>query len=202
MPTDKQLTSADLDNAAAALGVPLAVLRAIDEVESRGEGFLADGRPKILFERHIMYKRLKAAGRDADALARTYPAFVNQTPGGYRGGPGEWYRLDTARQIDRDAANESASWGRYQIMGFHWQTCGFASLAEFVDAMCESEARQLDAFVAFVKADAALLKALKAQKWAEVAKRYNGPNYAENRYDEKLALAYKLHTEAEGGEVA
>lgn len=187
------LTATAIARAAAALGVTPAAIRAIDEVESRGAGFLADGRPVILFERHIMYRRLKKAGRDADDLAQRYPAFVNPTPGGYKGGAGEWYRLELARQIDRDAADESASWGRYQIMGFHCETCGFASVADFVAAMSESEDRQLDAFVAFVKADPALHKALKAGKWAEVAKRYNGPDYKKNEYDTKLAAAYERH---------
>jgi hypothetical protein len=190
---EKHLTADALLAAAAALGIELAALLAIADVESRDSGFLPDGRPVILFERHVMYRRLKKAGRDADDLAARFPAFVNASPGGYRGGAGEWYRLDLARQIDRDAANESASWGKFQIMGFHWATCGFASVAEFVDAMSESEARQLDAFVGFVQADPALLKALKALKWAEVAKRYNGPDYKKNDYDNKLATAYARH---------
>jgi hypothetical protein len=35
-----------------------------------------------------------------------------------------------------------------------------------------------------------MLTALQAKNWAEFAKRYNGPAYAQNRYDEKLAKAY------------
>lgn len=190
------LSKDDIERAAAELGVAPAAIMAIDEVESRGTGFLKDGRPVILFERHIMYRQLKKHGRDAEDLARRYPAFVNPAPGGYRGKEGEWYRLGLARQIDRAAADESASWGRYQIMGFHWKACGFAGVAEFVAAMCESEARQLDVFVAFVCADPPLLKAIKAGKWAEVAKRYNGPNYKANDYDTKLAAAYARHSPA------
>lgn len=192
----EKLRKDDIERAAAELGVEPAAILAIDEVESRGAGFQADGRPVILFERHIMYRQLKKHGRDAEDLARRYPALVNPSPGGYRGGAGEWYRLALARQIDCAAANESASWGRYQIMGFNWRACGFAGIAEFVAAMNESEARQLDAFVAFVCADPPLLKAIKAGKWAEVAKRYNGPNYKANDYDTKLAAAYARHSPA------
>lgn len=192
------LTAADIERAAELLGVEPAAIRAIDEVESRGSGFLPDGRPVILFERHILYRQLKKHGRDADGLARIYAPLVDRTPGGYRGGVGEWYRLNLARQIDRAAADESTSWGRYQIMGFHWAACGFASVAEFVAAMSESEARQLDAFTRFIEADAGLHKALKACKWAEVARRYNGPAYRKNDYDGKLAAAYARHRAAEG----
>ncbi|WP_328515044.1 N-acetylmuramidase domain-containing protein [Ralstonia pseudosolanacearum] len=34
-------------------------MRAVNEVESRGSGFLPDGRPVILFERHVMYRQLQ-----------------------------------------------------------------------------------------------------------------------------------------------
>lgn len=36
-----------------------------------------------------------------------------------------------------------------------------------------------------------MLPALQAKDWAEFARRYNGPAYKENRYDEKLAKAYQ-----------
>lgn len=189
-PRTAALTAADIERAAELLGVEPAAIRAVDEVESRGSGFLADGRPVILFERHILYRQLKKHGRDADGLARIYAPLIDPTPGGYRGGVGEWYRLNLARQIDRDCADASTSWGRYQIMGFNWQACGFASLAEFVAAMGESEARQLEAFCRFIAADPPLHKALREKKWAAFAKRYNGPGYKANAYDVKLAAAY------------
>lgn len=54
-----------------------------------------------------------------------------------------------------------------------------------------SEGEQLKALVKFIEADPVLHKALKARKWAEFAKRYNGPAYKENDYDIKLARAYQ-----------
>jgi peptidoglycan hydrolase-like protein with peptidoglycan-binding domain len=45
----KHLSLADLVAAADTLGVPLACVRAVNEVESSGSGFLLDGRPAILF---------------------------------------------------------------------------------------------------------------------------------------------------------
>ncbi|MEG6992119.1 N-acetylmuramidase domain-containing protein, partial [Pseudomonas aeruginosa] len=51
-------------------------------------------------------------------------------------------------------------------------------------------------FVRFIEADPALLKALKGRKWAEFARRYNGPAYARNLYDVKLERAYARHSEA------
>ncbi|UXY16732.1 N-acetylmuramidase domain-containing protein [Chitiniphilus purpureus] len=186
----KLLTLQDLQRASEALGVPLASVQAVNEVESRGKGFLPDGRPVILFERHIMYRQLHAAGRDADALAQRYPAIVNTARGGYAGGATEHMRLGQAISIDADCALASASWGAFQIMGFHWQTLGYGTVQDFVRDMHDSEGHQLQAFVRFILADAALHKALKARKWADFARGYNGPAYKENLYDVKLARAY------------
>ena len=193
----RSLTHAAVLEAAAALDVDLGTILSVTDVEAGGDGFLPDGRPDILFERHIMHKRLKAADRDADALAAKYPNIVNTLRGGYAGGSAEHFRLNTAIGIDKQCALESASWGMFQIMGYHWQALGYDSVDDFVSRMQKNEGEQLDAFVRFVKADPALHKALKARKWAEFAKIYNGPAYRENLYDAKLARAYERHSGVE-----
>lgn len=193
----------DLQAAAKRLSVELAAMLAVNEVESAGMGFLSNGKPKVLFERHVMYVRLSsprhdgddeaALQRHADELAISTPNLVNTKPGGYAGGTAEHQRLALARMIDAQAADESASWGAFQIMGYHWQRLGYASIEDFVARMNTSEAEHLEAFVRFIEADPALHKALKAKKWAEFAKRYNGPAYARNLYDVKLERAYERH---------
>ncbi len=191
--TSKLLKRQDLQQAADRLGVPLASVMAVNQVESRGEGFAANGRPVILFERHVMLARLQANGlseAEADALAAKHPALVNRKAGGYIGGTAEHQRLAKAQQIHAVAALESASWGLFQIMGYHWQRLGYLDAQHFADTMALSEAAQLDAFVTFIETDTALHKALKGRKWAEFARRYNGPAYAKNLYDVKLARAY------------
>ncbi|WP_278362662.1 N-acetylmuramidase family protein [Stutzerimonas kunmingensis] len=191
--TSKLLKRQDLQQAADRLGVPLASVMAVNQVESRGKGFAANGRPVILFERHVMFERLQANGlseAEADALAAKHPALVNRKSGGYIGGTAEHQRLAQAQQIHAAAALESASWGLFQIMGYHWQRLGYFDAQHFADTMALSEAAQLDAFVTFIETDPALHKALKGRKWAEFARRYNGPNYARNLYDVKLARAY------------
>lgn len=191
------LTDADLVKSADALGVQVAAIRAVNEVESRGQGFLPDGRPVILFERHVFYKRLKARGIDADALAAKYPNIVSSTAGGYMGGAAEYVRLATAERINADAAHESASWGAFQIMGYHWEALTYSGIDDFVSRMQRCEADHLDAFVRFIAANTALLSALKGRKWAAFAKGYNGPDYARNLYDAKLAQAYAKYAERE-----
>jgi hypothetical protein len=189
----KHLQHADLAKAAGQLEVSLASVYAINEVESQGEGFLPNGKAKILFERHVFRERLEAAGHDVAMLEAQYPNLVNATAGGYSGGTAEWQRLALARQIDEAVALESASWGAFQIMGYHWQRLGYESVQAFVAAMSKSEGLQLEAFVRFILADTVLHNALKARKWARVAELYNGPAYKRNLYDIKLARAYERH---------
>ena len=208
----KLLRNATLVAAASRLGVELAAIYAVNEVESAGTGFLATGKPKILFERHVMHQRLalpRAEGDDqaalrrhADELAAQFPALVNAKPGGYIGGAAEHQRLAQARMIDALCANESASWGAFQIMGYHAERLGYASVEEFVRLMSQDENQQFEAFVRFIEADPALLKALKGKKWATFAKGYNGPAYARNLYDVKLERAYEQHAACGCGTVA
>ncbi|QGZ31497.1 N-acetylmuramidase domain-containing protein [Stutzerimonas stutzeri] len=187
------LKQKDLQQAADRLGVPLASVMAVNQVESRGEGFEVNGRPAILFERHVMFDRLQANGMtvaEAEALAVKFPALVNRRPGGYAGGTAEHQRLAQAKQIHNASALESASWGLFQIMGHHWERLGYLDARHFADTMALSEAAQLDAFVSFIEADPVLHKALKARNWKAFARGYNGKNYAKNLYDVKLARAY------------
>ena len=192
------LTLADFELAAATLRVPVAAIRAFAEVESRGSGFLPDGRPVILFERHVFRRQLVAGGINLatlSALEKNRPDICNKTPGGYGASVKEWQRLDDAVQINRTAALESCSWGMFQVMGFNWKRCGYANVQALINAMYKSSAAHLDSFVRFIQSDANLLKALRAQEWATCARLYNGPNYLQNKYDTKLAEAFARYNQ-------
>lgn len=201
--TKKLLKHTDLVQASQRLGVPVAAVYALNEVESKGRGFLDNGKPVILFERHIMYRQLQIARADgvdvaqlqqrAKQLAVECPTLVNPKAGGYIGGTAEHQRLAGARQIDDTAALESASWGAFQVMGFHWKRLGYASVNDFVERMGQSEVEHLEAFVRYIEGDVTLHKALKALKWAKVAELYNGANYKRNLYDVKLERAFERH---------
>ena len=56
------ITEEDYKNAARSLGCDVEAIKAFAKVESRGSGFLSDGRPVILFERHILHSLLKQKG--------------------------------------------------------------------------------------------------------------------------------------------
>ena len=63
-------------------------------------------------------------------------------------------------------------------------------MLEFVDRMKKSQVDQLKLFAGILKSDASMLKALKTLNWKEFAKLYYGPNYYQNKYDEKLSREY------------
>lgn len=174
-----------VEAAAAKIGCQVASVRAVIDVESRG-GFLPDGRPKILFERHYFARLTKNKHNDQ-------PDISNPKPGGYKGGAAEYDRLARAIRLNRDAALRSASWGAFQIMGDNCRVAGFADVEAFVAAMVAGEAEQLDAFVSFVKKNS-LDDELIRRDWAGFARGYNGSNYRINKYDEKLAAAYAFHS--------
>lgn len=187
------LKHSDLVSAAHHLDVPLAAIMAVNTVESRGSGFFDNGLPAILYERHVMYRRLKTYGLDVSDLRTRYPYLVNPNWGGYIGGPKEHSRLNRAKRIHDVAALESASWGAFQIMGFHWKRLGYRDVFQFVDLMHLNEGNHLDAFVRFIEADSKLHPALKNQDWATFARIYNGPAYAKNAYDVKMSEAFEQY---------
>ncbi len=193
----RKLTETDYQRAAEDLGVPVAAVKAVTEVESRGDGFLPDGRPVVLFERHIMYRRVrdKFGSAEAQKYFERYPDLINPTPGGYGKTAEQPNRMGRAAgSIDRDCALESASWGSFQVLGMHWEWLGYESLQQFVNRMYRSEGDHLDAFVRYVKATPKALNGLRKRDWASFAAAYNGPNYSINKYDQKLAAAFARHS--------
>jgi hypothetical protein len=182
------LSEDDLRKAAKELDVEVAVIKAVRDVEAKGTGF-KDEWPVILFERHIFWRRLKKHGKNPSMLKSGNEDILSARRGAYVGGIREHQRLDRAKKIHMNAALESASWGMFQIMGFHWERLGYSSVRQFVKQMHRSEGDQLVAFVRFIKSEK-LTSFLKKKDWAGFARRYNGKAYRENKYDTKLAKAY------------
>ena len=173
------------------LGVEEAALRAVLSVETNGSGFDAVGRPKALFERHIFYRLLSPfPNKQAKAmeLNLAYPKW-GQRP--YpRGSDAVYAEIEAACNIDLECALGATSWGLGQIMGNNHRMVGFASAQDMVDAAKDSEINQLRQMAAFIKA-AGLLDELQRKDWAGFAKGYNGPAFAQNQYDAKLAAAFE-----------
>lgn len=192
----KWLGSADIEHVANQLGLPVATVRAVYKVESGGSGFWAL-RPKILFEGHVFWQQLTKRGKNPAALQAGNQGilFKSWDRTKYVGGPGEYARLAKAQKIDSGAALESASWGMFQIMGYHATGLGYPSVEKYVESMYADERSQLEAFGRFVQVNRwegkPLLEWLRERNWAKFARAYNGPGYAQNQYDVKLKQAYE-----------
>ncbi|MFT4092126.1 MAG: N-acetylmuramidase family protein [Niabella sp.] len=182
------LTRQDYADAAIILSSEAAIIKAVAAIESNGEGFLATGEPKILFERHIFSRRTGGIYDYAN------PDISNPVPGGYgAAGTNQHKRLQQAVALNRNAALMSASWGKFQIMGFNYALAGYNSLQEFITAMYKSEREHLIAFTRYI-ISASLDDELRQKQWTDFARKYNGPDYRKNQYDSKLEAAYKKYS--------
>lgn len=189
--TGTRLSSDDIANIAQGLNVEEAALRAVLQVETGGKGFDDKNRPKALFERHIFYRQLASdpvLQANAVGAGLAYPKWGEKPYP--KNSDGVYSEISAACDIDLEKALRSASWGLGQIMGSNYKMVGFDSALSMVQDAMESEANQLKQWAAFVKS-AGLLDELQRKDWAGFAKGYNGPAYAQNQYDTKLAAAYE-----------
>lgn len=205
----KKLTNEQIREIAAAHGFEYGVVKAIYQVESRGSGFLANGQPKILFERHIFRRELQKLGYItlSNEMSKIDPLLCHPRPtqrGGYGSESVQHQRLQNAQKLllrarpdadenlkaqVRECALKACSWGLGQIMGFNHKLAGFDNLQDFINAMYDSEKAQLQAMINFLKS-AGLTGAMKRKDWHAIARAYNGVAYAKFDYHNKLARAY------------
>ena len=171
-----------LNHIASTLDTELPAIWAVLSVETAGSGYLSDRRPKILFERHKFHQFTQG---QFDSVA---PDLSQVTAGGYgEDGANQYDRLERAMALDETAALNSASWGLAQIMGFNADKVGFADVREMITAFTDSEDQQIGAMAAFIT-QSGLGNALRSGDWATFASGYNGPNFQQDGYDNKLAV--------------
>lgn len=186
-----KLTDSDFKIIAESLGVEIAALRAVVEIEAGKSqmGFASPGVSVINFDRTIFRQLLRKAGISSAKYSQNI-AFqrVNiKKYGNYS--KAQFARLNAGRKINENIANESTFWGMFQIGGFNWKKCGSSSIDEFIFQMSYSEEMQLELFARFIT-NTGLLKYLKAKNWRAFARGYNGPSYASKGYHTRLAKAY------------
>lgn len=185
------VTSTDIAQVAARLGGTPRQVAAVAKVESAGGGWDNSGRLKCLYERHYFWRRLRIV----------IPVLSNPSPGGYTndadndGINDSWEKVADAAMRSPIAAFESASWGKFQIMGAHAPSLGYANAVEFVWALSRSEAAHYDALARFIDVNG-LRKAFQAlstdpETCRKFAAGYNGSGYAKGGYHTKLAAAMR-----------
>lgn len=185
-PLDTPIDAADIKGLAEAWDVEPAALWAVRDVEASGAGF-AEGRPKLLFEPH-RFSRATEHRFDASHPQISYRNWDrSRYPAGQRA---RYDQLLDAIALDVGAAFASASYGAFQILGENWETCGEDSPLDFALTEARGELGQLRHFTRFCASNG-LVPALQRLDWAAFARGYNGTAYKVNRYDEKLAAAYR-----------
>lgn len=177
------------------LNIEVATLKAVREVESGGTGFLTSGEPVILFEPHVFWRQLKEREINPHLYTEGNADILYEKWGTHPYPPSskQHARLARAVEIHREAALCSASWGLFQIMGYHYKACGCKTIQEYVNAMYKSEDEHLRTFVNFLKT-MGYDKYLRAKNWEGFARVYNGPAYAKHNYHKKLNTAYIKHS--------
>ena len=188
------LSNQDIKDQATTAGIDPRVLFAIRSVEGKGAGFLADGRPLILFERHIFYREYakKFGEAKAKALSEQIPNICHPVwdKNAYKGYSREYDRLELAATYDKECAYRAASWGMFQILGQNYEVCGYKSAVEFAQDMYKSEDLHLAAVIKFIKGNQRLYAAVKIKDFVAIATIYNGPAQAQNGYAVKMSKAF------------
>lgn len=191
MNSKPRLTRSQIERIAKDNKIEFARLMMILQTETAGSGFLTDGRPKILFERH---KFRKHTGGVYDAIAPNLSGPWDKAA--YRGGAGEWVRFDKAQKLNREAAVKSTSFGLGQILGENYRAAGCATPQEFVTRNFESEQEQVQLMINFLRANKRLWAAVNrpgSPDFNTVAMLYNGTQYKLNNYHKKLELNYEQY---------
>lgn len=216
---------ADYREAAAELKCEPGLIYAIARQESAKSSFFKIGArtvPTILFERHWFkiltmpnptavspyeakypdicgssYRRAKRVRNKGLFDANTgSPVLEEDTYGG--AGLPQYKRLVKAYQLDPDAALQSCSWGKFQLMGTNYKDAGFDSVRAFARAMSRNEVEHLKALLRFARRKPLLLAGLREANFEKIAAGHNGglwrkvnPEYAEN-----LRRFYDVYTKS------
>lgn len=189
------LSDRDFHEVASKLGVDVAAIKAVVEIEAgrTHEGFWAPGKPLINFDLSMFRQFAGKRGVNIGKYTKSHAVVFNSHRGSQ---PRARQRLSAARSIHPHAAVEGTFWGMFQIGGFNWKRCGAKSIEEFEERMSKTERDQLDMFAEFISSTG-LVKHLQSKNWAAFARGYNGPGYARRGYHTRMASAFDRYNREE-----
>lgn len=164
------------------IGISASTGASIIATESSGKGFGKDGRMIIRFE------------------PKTFNKYVpgSNVPDTHKNQSAEYDAFTVAKNINENAAYNSISMGLAQVMGFNHKTLGYATPQLMFDDMQSGVGPQIEGMFKFIGAHSNLVNAAKNNDFATFAHGYNGPGYAANKYDVKLASAKQAFIDATG----
>jgi hypothetical protein len=184
----------DITETAKALGIDVAALLAVAEVEGDGLAYAdINGRamPRIYWNAHYFYKLLPPALRaaaEAAGLAAPHGGVI-KNPHSQRA---RYRMLERARAMNECAALEACSWGIGNVLGVHWQWLGYPSVQALVGEAVAGIGGQTRLMMRFID-KRGLGDALRHHDWAAFARGYNGPGYRRQHYHENLHEAHRRH---------
>lgn len=169
-------------------------IRAVAQVESAGSGWFDSGLPKILYERHYMYRRVKKIINWLTIGFISHPETGGYTNDADKNGINDnWDKLAAAVCVNPDAALESVSIGSFQVMGAWYKECGYSHPIEMLWAARNDEYSHYKMLASFIKANnlnKAFLQISKdPRSCVAFVRAYNGKNWKKNNYADKLAAA-------------
>lgn len=163
-------------------------VRAIAKVESSGNPFRQYKGlglfPVLRFEPHWFNKYEKKNPMPFTNNGKGFSSIVSET---------NHVAFQKALSVNTDAAIKATSFGKFQIMGFHFSKLGYKTPSEFLEAM-KKTVGQYDAFVKFVMTKQTLRNIIMKETptltdFKAFAKAYNGSSNVEN-YSKKMEKAY------------
>lgn len=193
-----RLTEEDYREVAERLGVDVAAIKAVVEIEAGRamRGFGADDKPIINFDLTMFQRFASRRGINLSAYRSSHAVVFNRPAVARYGSQqaAQHARLAAAREIDKDVAVLGTFWGMFQIGGFNWKRCGTESIEDFEARMSRSERDQLELFATFLE-NGGMVESIRRHDWAKFARLYNGPAYSSRGYHTRLARAFARYSE-------
>lgn len=191
------LTDADYRNAADQLGnaVTPKHMKASKAVEAPRGAFDDNGRPSILYERHVFSRNTSPKGK-FNASHPDLSAVKGYGRGGYGSFAAQYGKLQKAYALDPEAAFEACSWGAFQVLGENAVSLGYESARAMALQLATSEAAHLDSYVRFIKVNGLAdelgkCKAGNPDSCIPFVERYNGDGFRAFAYHTKFAEALR-----------
>lgn len=175
-------------------------IKTVARVESGQSGFFENGLPKILYERHLFYRFTKRV-----ISVATFGLISDPKPGGYTTDTDKnkisdsWDKLSFAVCENPDAALQSVSIGKFQVLGKYYKELGYAHPIEMLWDASTSELAHYNMLKGYILNVARLATAFRAidenpNNCRAFARGYNGPGYAAFDYHNKLARSFILES--------
>lgn len=179
------ITNQYYEEIAQELNVDVNSIKAFAQVESGGTGFLPCGIPKILYERHVLYRNSRRRDNPLNTQNRELssssayilrPNASTQAIDKYSADLGSWARFVRAYEKGWTLNEVSCgvSWGAFQVLGENYRDMRLETAVKIADMSFKGEKEHLNIFLMFAKVKPGLLPALRRRDWESVARIYNG----------------------------